>query len=165
MSEVQYRFAEIEDLPRIVEIYNTTIESRMVTADLEPVTIEERQPWFAQHNKEQRPLWVAVENEEIIGWLSFQSFYGRIAYHNTVEISIYLAPEARGKGLGKSFIEFALDQAPKFGIENIMGFIFSHNIPSLHIFEKLGFEKWGEFPEIATLDGIKRSLTILGKKI
>ena len=46
------------DLPAIVEIYNATIPSRMVTADLEPVTVEARLPWLAAHQSPARPIWV-----------------------------------------------------------------------------------------------------------
>lgn len=65
MGELQFRIAEREDLPRIIEIYNSTIASRMVTADLEEVTVEQRLPWFEAHNPEKRPLWVMELNHEI----------------------------------------------------------------------------------------------------
>jgi phosphinothricin acetyltransferase len=61
MPEIRYRNATQEDLVRIVEIYNSTIASRMVTADTEPVTLSSRQKWFAEYDSEKRPLWV-VEN-------------------------------------------------------------------------------------------------------
>lgn len=163
---LDFSFATIQDLPAITEIYNSTVASRIVTADLEPQTVESKKPWFYQHNNEKRPLWIVKNSAgEIIAWMSFQSFYGRPAYNATVEISIYIAPDQRGKGYGKEILQFGIEQAPSLGIENLMGFIFSHNEPSLQLFYKFGFEKWGEFPGIATLDGQKRSLTILGKKI
>src|SRR5215211_7254148 len=99
---LSFRDATIEDLPLIVEIYNSTIAGRMVTADLEPVTVENRLPWFYEHTPGRRPLWVIEkEQQEIAGWVSFQDFYGRQAYNATAEISIYIHPSCRGKGLGK----------------------------------------------------------------
>ncbi|WP_240894440.1 GNAT family N-acetyltransferase [Parapedobacter sp. SGR-10] len=90
-------------MKRIVDIYNSTISSRMVTADTEPVSVESRQKWFDEHNTTNRPLWVIENNtNQIIGWISFQSFYGRPAYDATVEISIYLDETQRGKGLGNT---------------------------------------------------------------
>lgn len=50
--------AVIEDLEAIVEIYNSTVAGRVVTADLEPVSVEERVGWFHEHNSHHRPLWV-----------------------------------------------------------------------------------------------------------
>jgi L-amino acid N-acyltransferase YncA len=161
-----YRDATRADLEKITEIYNSTIASRLVTADTEPVSVESKVKWFEEHSPEKRPLWV-VENDqnEIIGWVSFQSFYGRPAYDATVEISIYLDPNQRGMGLGKKVLDYSINKAPDFGIKTILGFIFSHNLPSLKLFKHFGFEEWANFPDIANLDGIERSLTILGKRI
>jgi len=154
------------DLQRIVSIYNSTIASRMVTADTEPVSVESRVKWFEDHHPDRRPLWV-VENEEneITGWISFKSFYGRPAYDGTVEISIYLDEGQRGKGLGKVVLAYALDRCPQLGIKTVLGFIFSHNEPSLKLFRYFGFEHWAELPDIALLDEQERSLTILGKRV
>ena len=165
MTQLYYRIANRSDLDRIVEIYNTTISSRMVTADLEPVSIESRENWFYEHNPNKRPLWVIEKNQEIIGWVSFQSFYGRPAYDATVEVSIYLDPNTRGQGIGKKAMEFAILNAPQFGIKTLLGFIFSHNEPSLKLFEKFGFEEWANLPNIAKLDNDERGLKILGKRI
>ncbi|MEG0188347.1 GNAT family N-acetyltransferase [Algoriella sp.] len=161
-----YRDAKRSDLEKITEIYNSTIASRLVTADTEPVSVESKIKWFEEHSPEKRPLWV-IEDElnEIVGWVSFQSFYGRPAYDATVEISIYLDSNQRGKGLGKQVLGYCIDKAPEFGIKTILGFVFSHNEPSIRLFKHFGFEEWANFPNIATLDDIERSLTILGKRV
>ncbi len=163
---LRYRNATPDDLPEIVAIYNSVITSRMVTADTEPISVESRAAWFAQHSATRHPLWM-VENEaqETVGWASFQSFYGRPAYASTAEISIYLAPAHRGQGLGKQVLQHCLASAPTLGIKTLLGFIFAHNQPSLQLFKNLGFEEWGFFPNIAELDGIERSLIIAGKRI
>ena len=166
MEELKFRDALKTDLEKIVEIYNSTIPSRMVTADTEPVSVESRKKWFSEHNSAKRPLWV-VENSsnEIIGWVSFQSFYGRPAYDATVEISVYLATEQRGKGIGKQILQYCIDNANQFGIKTFLGFIFSHNEPSIKLFKSFGFEDWAMLPNVAELDGRERSLKILGKRI
>ena len=162
---LQFRHATEADLPRIVEIYNTTIAGRMVTADTTPVTVESRLPWFHAHNSTHRPLWMIDDNGSNVGWMSFQSFYGRPAYNGTVEVSIYLDETARGKGLGKKILQHAITVAPEFGVQTLLGFIFAHNEPSLKLFMNMGFEEWAHLPEIAVLDGVERSLKILGRKI
>lgn len=164
-NEVTFRIATLEDLPIIVEIYNSTIPSRMVTADTEPVTVEDRLQWFYSHNPEKRPLWVVEFEEDICGWVSFQSLYGRPAYDATVEVSIYLHETYRGKGLGKKILSKVIEECPKYKIDTLLAFIFGHNEPSLKLFYSFGFEKWGHLPEVAELDGVKRDLLILGKKI
>src|SRR3989338_7577211 len=154
MNKERYRIAQLADLPAIVEIYNSIVSSRMVTADLEAVSVKSRLAWFQAHSSSSRPLWV-IENSEgkIIAWLSFQSFYGRAAYDGTVEVSIYIAADQRGKGLGRKILEFCVEQAPKFHIHTLLGFIFAHNAPSMYLFERFGFERWGHLPQVAELDG------------
>src|SRR5688572_8454917 len=107
MPSLVHRVARQQDLPVIVEIYNSTVASREVTADTEPVSVASRQQWFDDHTPERRPLWVihAAEDKsaepEILGWISYSNFYGRPAYSGTAEVSIYIAEASRGKGLGR----------------------------------------------------------------
>lgn len=166
MNQLKFRDAAQHDLPRIVEIYNSTIASRMVTADTAPVSVASRQKWFDEHNASKRPLWlIEDENNQILGWVSFQSFYGRPAYDATVEISIYLDEQQRGRGLGKQILQYCIDKAPDLGVHTLLGFIFTHNLPSIALFEKMGFKEWANLPNIATLDQEERSLKILGIRI
>ena len=161
-----FRDATLDDLPKIVEIYNSTVASRLVTADLEPVSVESKLDWFHQHNSEFRPLWMVLDSEKnIVGWVSFQDFYGRPAYQKTAEISLYIDEKYRGKGLGRLILEYAIEKSHALGIENLLAFIFAHNLPSLTLFEKFGFKLWANLKNIAELDGEKRSLIILGKNI
>jgi L-amino acid N-acyltransferase YncA len=95
MPGVKIRDAVEEDLPTIVEIYNSAVLGRMVTADLEPVSVESRLAWYREHDPESRPFWEAEVDGEIAGWLSFEDFRKRSAYHPTAEISVYVAEEHR----------------------------------------------------------------------
>ncbi|MDP1509620.1 N-acetyltransferase family protein [Paenibacillus sp. CMAA1739] len=154
-----------EDLPDIVDIYNSTIAGRMVTADLEPVTVESRIPWFEAHEENHRPLWVLRQKGTIAGWASLQSFYGRPAYNSTAEISIYVHEDARGTGTGSRLVQHLLDECPRLGITTLLGFVFGHNEPSIALLRKFGFEQWGYYPRVAVLDSIERDLAILGKRV
>jgi phosphinothricin acetyltransferase len=158
------RDATESDLPRIVEIYNSSIPGRMATADTEPVTVESRSPWFHAHNPTTRPLWV-LEREAIVAWISLSSFYGRPAYHATTEFSVYVAPEAQGQGIGFYLLQSMIQRCPEFGVTTLLGFIFGHNLPSLRLSEKAGFERWGFLPDVAELDGQTRDLVIMGRKV
>lgn len=158
------RKAVATDLAAVVDIYNETIASRMVTADLTPVSYQERQAWFDGHT-ELRPLFVYQSGDDVLGWMSFKTFYGRPAYQGTVEVSIYVATHARGKGIAKQLLDYAENYAHIIKVNVFLAFIFSHNTPSIEFFSRNGFCHWGELPEIANMDGTLRSLTILGKKI
>lgn len=161
-----HRTATIEDLPAIVAIYNSTIASRQVTADTEPISVESRIAWFHEHTPEKRPLWVIEgDQQKILGWLSFSDFYGRPAYSGTAELSIYLHEVARGKGLGKYFLKEAIAYAPHVNVHTLLGFIFGHNTPSLNLFATFNFQIWANMPGVATLDGVERDLIIFGKRV
>jgi len=160
-----HRLATREDLERIVEIYNSTIPSRMVTGDTEPVPVAAREAWFAEHDPVTRPLWVAEEGCLCIGWLSLSSFYGRPAYSATVEVSLYVDQNHRGRGVGSYLLSEALAVAPRIGIETLLGFIFGHNEPSLSLFHRFGFAQWGCLPRVARMDGIERDVVILGRRV
>lgn len=159
-----FRYATIAELPWVVDVYNSIVAGRMVTADTDPVTVESRVAWFEAHD-EKHPLWIVEEKGEAAGWVSLQKFYGRPAYDITAEISIYLHERTRGRGLGKQVLQIAIEKSAALGIENLLGFVFAHNIPSMKLFEKAGFAHWADMPGIALLDGAYRTLIILGKKI
>jgi L-amino acid N-acyltransferase YncA len=159
----QHRLARPDDLTRIVEIYNATVPSRMVTADLEPVSADSRRSWFAEHAPERRPLWVAERDGAVVAWLSFSSFYGRPAYARTVELSVYVDASWQRQGLGSYLLSQAIAHAPAIGAKRLLGFIFAHNRPSLALFAQHGFERWAHLPGVALLDGVERDLVILGR--
>ena len=162
---MQIRDASIDDLAAIVAIYNAAIPGRMATADFEPVSVESRRQWFDEHLRGSRPLWVLEEAGEIIGWLSFQSFYGRPAYHATAEVSVYVAPDAQRRGYARKLVARAIDRTEDFKIKTLLAFVFGHNAPSLGLFQSFGFETWGHLLRVAELDGIERDLLILGRRI
>jgi len=159
------RDAEEADLPAIVEIYNAAIRSRISTAQLEPVSVEERVPWFRDHSRESRPLWITEHDGEIAGWLSFHSFMPRCAYRGTVEISVYVNEQCRRIGIGRALLEKAIAHSPRLEIHALVGCIFGHNEPSLRLFERLGFERWGFLPRIARVDEVDRDLVIVGRHV
>jgi L-amino acid N-acyltransferase YncA len=160
-----HRLATLADLPRIVEIYNSTVPSRQVTADLEPVTVKSRIDWFHAHQPETRPLWVVEADAEVLAWLSFSDFYGRPAYGHTAELSLYVDASVRRRGWGNYLLCEAIAHAPRLKIDRLLAFIFGHNSPSLALFQKFGFQRWGLLPGVALLDNMERDLVILGFKI
>jgi L-amino acid N-acyltransferase YncA len=162
---MQIRDATNDDLRVIVAIYNTSVPTRMVTADLDPVSVASRQKWFEEHSPSHRPLWVAQDGDQIVGWLSYSSFYGRPAYNSTCEVSIYLAPEHRRRGLGAQLLQRCIEHAPQIAVTTLLGLIFAHNDPSLKLFEKMGFSRWGHLPRVAVLDGLERDLVIVGRRV
>ena len=166
MSDLLLRPATEADLPAIVAIYNTTIAGRMVTADLEPVSVADRRPWFEAHRQPNRPVWVlAASGGPVVAWLSFDTFYARAAYDGTAMIALYVDPAHRRLGLGRRLLLAAVEQAPALGLHTLLGYIFGHNEPSLRLFEGHGFARWAHLPRVALLDGVARDLVIVGRRV
>ena len=154
------------DLTAIVEIYNSTIPTRIATADTKPITVESRLSWFHNRDFRYRPIWVAeTETQQVVGWLSFNNFYGRPAYNHTAEISIYVADNYRRQGFGSQLIKRAIAFSPQLQIKILLGFIFAHNQPSINLFQNYGFQSWGLLPQVALLDNQAKDLVILGLNI
>jgi L-amino acid N-acyltransferase YncA len=137
----------------------------MATADTVPVTVAEREGWFREFSPDRRPLWVDDDARGLTGWLSLRSFYGRPAYHATVEVAVYVEPRCQGRGVARRLLDHALAAAPELGIRTLLAFVFAHNRPSRRLFEAAGFADWGLLPQVAELDGVERDLAVLGRRV
>jgi L-amino acid N-acyltransferase YncA len=164
-EEMKIRDAVEADLSAIIDIYNVAIATRMSTAQLEPVTVESRRRWLSEHSPDRRPFWVTEIDGQIAGWLTIKSFLPRCAYSGTVELSVYVNEKFRRRGVGRALLEETIARATQLEIIAMVGLIFAHNEPSLKLFKRLGFERWGLLPRVAQLDGIERDLTIVGRHV
>ena len=170
--------ASADDLAEILAIYNQSIAGKQATANLTPVTSEERTAWLEEHlNSATRPIYVVravdkgidsdkqKELSPIVAWGSFSDLYARPAYHISSEISIYLHKDYHGQGLGSLLAHWMLEQAPSLCIHNVVALIFAHNQPSLGLFRKLGFEQWGYMPQVCDMEGFTADVVMLGKSL
>jgi L-amino acid N-acyltransferase YncA len=163
--EMKIRDAVEDDLPAIIEIYNAAIATRIATAQLEPVTLEDRRNWLKEHSADRHPFWVLETGGETAGWLSLKPFLPRCAYRDAAEVSVYVHERFRRRGIATKLLEEAIARAPSLEITSIVGLIFAHNEPSLRLFESLEFQRWGLLPGIARVDGVKRDLAIMGRHV
>jgi len=163
-GDVKIRDAKDADLAAIVAIYNIAVATRISTAQLEQVTVEERRNWIREHSPD-RPFWVAEVDGEVAAWLTIKPFIPRCAYHGTVELSVYVGDKFRRRGLGRTLLREAIAQGSSLGISAMVGLIFAHNEASLKLFEQVGFQRWGLLPRVAVLDGVERDLAILGRHV
>jgi L-amino acid N-acyltransferase YncA len=163
---VLVRDATADDLPAIVTIYNAAIPGRVATADTELVTVESRKDWFAKHESERRPLWVAEIDGEVVAWIGLSSFYGgRPAYDATAEVSMYIAPAYQNRKLGRELMNRMIAACPRLGVTALLAMFFDHNIASRRLCEAMGFAQVGHLQRIANLDGDERGLIIASLRI
>lgn len=159
------RAATEDDLRDIVEIFNVAVATRMSTAVLEPVTIQERRPWLHEHSADRYPLWVWEVEKRVAGWLSFQAFMPRSAYRGTAELSVYVHSDFHRHGVARHLLEKAIAMGPELQLTALVGLILGHNQPSLELFESLGFERWGLLPKVTNLEGQARDIVIVGMNL
>ena len=141
------RPATINDLPSITEIYNDAILNTTATFDTEIKSIEQQKVWFANHGK-LHPIRVAEENKKIVGWASLSEWSERCAYDTTVEVSVYVKREFRGKGIGKKLLEAVTIAGEQVGVHTILSRITEGNEISIHIHEALGYKHVGVMKEV-----------------
>ena len=101
MSDADIRPAREADLESLTALYNHYIRETAITFDIDPFSVEGRRPWLAQFKSSGRHrLLVAESGDQLLGYAASMPFRPKAAYETSVETSIYLAPEAKGRGLG-----------------------------------------------------------------
>jgi len=160
------RLATINDYNEIVAIYNHAVDEKFATADTEHITLESRKNWFEQHSAKTYPIFVAEENDEVIGWCSLSPHRpGRKALRTVAEISYYIHKDHRRKSVANNLITYTINSAKNLHFKNLISILLDMNKTSIHILEKFGFEKWGHLPNIAEIDGVICGQYIYGKKL
>jgi len=148
MSEMRIRTARCDDLARINEIYNYYVVNTPVTFDVEPYTMERREAWFSQFATTGRHrLLVAEENEVVIGYAGTTRFRPKAAYEPTVETTVYCAPEAVGKGIGKRLYAELFASLKGEDIHRFVAGYVLPNVATEALHRRFGFKVVGVFRE------------------
>jgi len=151
--EANIRFAVAGDLPRIVEIYNQAIAAGNATADIQPLTTDDRKSWFLEHHPESFPIYIVENDEKIVGWGTLSHYRkGRGGLQKVAEISYYLDYGFHGRGLGSLLLTHIIGDCERLGIQHLFAIMLDLNTTSAAILEKFGFRKWGHLPGIVDLN-------------
>ncbi|WP_165312958.1 arsinothricin resistance N-acetyltransferase ArsN1 family B [Vibrio ziniensis] len=136
------------DIPSIVQIYNHYIATTTISFEEIPVTIKEMEKRVEQVLSLGFPWIVLEQYGEVKGYAYANQWKARSAYRFTVEPSIYVDADAKGKGLGKALYGELLEILKRAGYKNAVGSIALPNQPSVALHERMGFKKVGEFNNI-----------------
>ena len=151
---VQIRIAQPVDLESIVSIYNFSVRSGFETADTRELQWPKRISWFKSHDRENYPIFVYEEDGVITGWISISPYRaGRQALRYTVEISYYVHPDFKRKGIGSQLILHAISEARQRKYKSVFAIILDRNEASIQLLVKHGFSQWGHLPNIADFNG------------
>ncbi len=146
---IAIRRAERVDLPALLEIYNHYVLNTHITFDVTPRSLEQREEWFSHFDSRGRyQCFVAVARDSVIGWASSHPFKERAAYDTSVETSIYLAPHAGGKGIGRRLYGTLLEALSHEDVHRAFGGIAQPNDASVALHELLGYSHVGTYEEV-----------------
>lgn len=140
-ASITIRPAQQKDVPAILDIYNDAVIHTTASYDLEPVSLESRQAWFAHKQEDGWPVLVAELGGEVVGWATFGPFREKAGYAGTVEHSVYVAGGHRGAGIGLSLMQPLIAEARARGLHVMIGGIDADNAGSIAFHKKLGFEE------------------------
>ncbi len=148
------RKAERKDIEALLEIYNYEVVKGVSTLDINPRTIEQWTEWFENHNIKNHPLIVSEQNGVITGYASLSSYRAKEAYASTVELSIYIHPQHRGKGIGSVLMSEIINMAKDDPtVHTVVSVITSGNAASERLHEKFGFTFSGKIKEVGVKFG------------
>lgn len=145
------RDATEDDAPVIARIYNQGIEDR-ATLETQPRPPEERRAWMAARG-ERHPVLVALSEGVICGWASLNQFNARAAYDYVADLSIYVAREWRGRGVGVALMRALEERARALGYHKIVLAGFPTSEAAMRLYMRQGFRTVGVYHEQGMLDG------------
>jgi len=164
-QKVNIRFANSSDLAEIVIIFNQAVRAR-VNGSLQEETVESRSNWFNSFNQNNYPIYVAEQNNRVVGYCYLSPYRsGRQAMNKVAEISYYIDYNYHKQGIASVLIEHTINDCQRVNKNSLLAILLDKNIPSISILEKFGFKKWGYYPDIIDLDGQICSQLIYGLKL
>ena len=155
------RDATEHDLPAIRAIYNDAVLNTTAIWNEQPVDLGNRQAWFSARQSQFYPVLVAVEDEQVIGYASFGDWRPFEGFRHTVEHSVYVRNDQRGKGLGPRLMQTLIERARAGGKHVMVAAIESGNQASLRLHERLGFSTTGQMPQVGIKFGRWLDLTFM----
>ena len=138
------RDATEHDLPAIRAIYNDAVLNTTAIWNEQPVDLANRQAWFSARQAQGYPILVAVENNEVTGYASFGDWRPFEGFRYSVEHSVYVRSDQRGKGLGPHLMAALIERARTDGKHVMVAAIESGNLASIRLHERLGFITTGQ---------------------
>ncbi|SHL95590.1 GNAT family N-acetyltransferase [Actinacidiphila paucisporea] len=167
-TDVQVRAGREEDLAALTEIYNHYIRETPITFDIDPVTPDERRPWLLSHPEDgPHRLLVAqpAGDGRILGYATSSPFRPKAAYATSVETSIYLSPEAGGRGIGTLLYAALFEVLADEDVHRAYAGVTLPNEASIRIHQRFGFQQIGVYEEVGRKFGTYHDVAWLEKRL
>ena len=154
MSELIIRSIAKDDVFACLSIYNYEVEHGVATLDLEPRTLEEWHEWYNAHSDEHHPIIVGTIDDVVVGYASLSPYRTKDAFKSTVELSIYIHQDYRGKGVASKLMAYILEHAKATDtLHTVVSVITAGNAASTALHERFGFTYCGLTPQVGFKHG------------
>ncbi|MDD1510028.1 GNAT family N-acetyltransferase [Pseudomonas sp. CNPSo 3701] len=159
---IAIRNAAADDLPALLAIYNDAVLNTTAIWNENPVDLANRKAWFEARGAQGYPILVAVdEAQQVLGYASFGDWRPFEGFCNTVEHSVYVRHDTRGRGLGPLLMQTLIERAREVGKHVMVAAIESGNVASVRLHERLGFSVTGQMPQVGCKFGRWLDLTFM----
>ena len=154
MSELVIRSITEDDVPSCLDIYNYEVVNGVATLDLEPRTLPEWQEWYEAHQTQEHCIFVGHIDNVVVGYASLSPYRIKDAFKSTVELSIYIHEDYRGKGVASKLMAHILDHAKATDIlHTVVSVITAGNAASTALHKRFGFTYCGLTPQVGFKHG------------
>lgn len=161
--DVVVRDATPADIGAIASIYAQGVEDRVATLETNAKSHAEIATWLFESAEGRRPVVVALSGARVIGWAALRPYSHRCAYQGVGDLSVYVARDARGKGVGGRLLAALEERAPAHGIHKIVLFALSDNAAGRALYDRCGFREVGVFRKHGVVDGCLRDVVVMEK--
>lgn len=155
------RDVQAADVPGILAIYNDAVRNTTAIWNETPVDLANRQAWFAARAEQGYPILVVADDSGVLGYASFGDWRPFEGFRHTVEHSVYVRDDQRGKGLGPLLMAALIERARGCGKHVMVAAIESGNAASVRLHERLGFVVTGQMPQVGIKFGRWLDLTFM----
>nr|WP_304664726.1 GNAT family N-acetyltransferase [Stutzerimonas zhaodongensis] len=150
------------DLEGILQIYNDAVQNSTAIWNDRVVDLDNRRAWLAERHEQGYPVLVAIDDQQkVAGYASFGPWRPHDGFRHTVENSVYVSPDHRGSGIGRSLMQVLIERARQLEKHVMIAAIESENRASIHMHQQLGFMHAAQMRQVGCKFGRWLDLTMM----
>lgn len=157
--EIKIRYMTPEDWPQVKDIYEEGIKSKNATFETQAPTYEK---WMEAAHPQCHL--VVEENNQVLAWAKVLFTSARPVYAGVGEVSIYVHPNAKGKGVGRKLLQELITVSEQQGFWTLKAVIFPENVASINLHKKCGFRVVGTHEKMGKMDGVWRDNVVMERR-
>jgi len=158
-AALQIRTLAVKDWDFVCSIYRAGITTGHATFETEAPD------WTRWNNSHlPTPRLVAISSQSVVGWAALSAVSARAVYAGVAEVSVYVAGESRGEGIGRALLTTLIHESEMNGIWTLQASIFPENVASICLHKACGFREVGRREHIGKIEGVWRDTILLERR-